>query len=120
MDQITLKGMCFYGYHGALSEERRIGQKFLIDVTLSLDLSRAGETDELSDTVNYAEVFEIVRRLAEGEPFRLIEKLAGEVNRGLLAAFPEISSVTTTVHKPSAPVPGVFEDVSVTLHLDRT
>lgn len=120
MDTISLTGMSFYGYHGALSEERRIGQKFLIDVTLSLDLSRAGETDELADTVNYAEVFEIVRRLAEGEPFRLIEKLAGEINSSLLAAFPQISSVTTTVHKPSAPIAGIFADVSVKLHLDRT
>lgn len=119
MDKITLTGIAVYGYHGAMEEERRLGQRFYIDAELSLDLSRASETDALSDTVNYAEVYEKIRKIAEGEHFRLIEKLAGEIGREILADYPSVSSARITVHKPSAPIPGILSDIAVTVELAR-
>lgn len=119
MDTITLKGMAFYAYHGAMDEEEKLGQRFLIDVTLTLDLEAAGETDALSDTVNYADVYTIVRDIAVEHRYKLIEKLAGEINRALLGRFSQIESVTTTVHKPEVPIPGILAEAAVTLEAHR-
>ncbi len=119
MDKISLTGMAFFGYHGDEPEETKLGQRFYIDVDLYLDLSKVGETDELEDSVNYVAVYEIVRSIAEGGPYKLLEKVAGKINGEILSAFPLISSITTTVHKPGAPVPGIMDDISVTLSKSR-
>lgn len=119
MDQIVMKGLVFYGYHGALPEEERLGQRFAIDIELGLHLAAAGASDDLGDTVNYAEVYQLVKRQTEECRYRLIEKLAGEINREILSAFPRVQQVRTTVHKPSAPVPGALEDIFVSLERRR-
>ncbi|GAY79025.1 2-amino-4-hydroxy-6-hydroxymethyldihydropteridine pyrophosphokinase [Sporolactobacillus inulinus] len=71
--------MQFYGYHGALEEERRIGQRFDVDVSLILDLYRAGSTDRLDQTVNYADVYTKVKEIVEGPPCALIEHVAEKI-----------------------------------------
>ena len=119
MDTITLTGMSFYGYHGVMPEEQRMGQRFYIDLELHLPLGKAGMTDRLEDTVNYAEVYEVVRKITEGQRYALIEKLAGEIGRQVLSGFPVIDSVSVTVHKPSAPVCGAIRDISVTVETKR-
>lgn len=119
MDKICLKGMAFYGRHGVMAEEHQLGQRFFIDAELYLPLAEAGETDRLADTVNYGEVYALIRRIAEGERYALIEKLAGEIGRRVLAAFPKVERISVTVHKPSAPVPGIFDDLSVTVETAR-
>lgn len=111
--------MAFYAHHGVLGEEKQIGQRFLVDIDLYLDLAAAGETDRLEDTVNYGEVYKLVRCVTEGHTYALIEKLAGEINRELLIHYPQLEQVMTTVHKPGAPIPGIFSDVSVTLENHR-
>ncbi len=119
MDTITLTGMSFYGYHGVMPEEQRMGQRFYIDLELHLPLGKAGMTDRLEDTVNYAEVYEVVRKITEEQRYALIEKLAGEIGRHVLSGFPLIDSVSVTVHKPSAPVCGAIRDISVTVETKR-
>lgn len=119
MDNITLKGMAFYGYHGVSPEEHRLGQRFYVDVSMSLDLSLAGESDDLKGSVNYAEVFQRVKAVVEGESCQLLEHVAYQINEKICEAYPLVKEVTTTVHKPGAPVPGVMEDVSVSLHKKR-
>ncbi len=119
MDRICLTGMEFFAYHGVAEEERRLGQRFVVDCVLSLDLSRVAASDDLEETVDYAAVYETVRRVGEGGPFSLIEKLAGAINTEILSRFPAIISAETTVHKPGAPIPGVFRDVSVTVTATR-
>lgn len=76
-------------------------------------------TDRLEDTVNYAEVYEVVRKITEEQRYALIEKLAGEIGRQVLSGFPVIDSVSVTVHKPSAPVCGTIRDISVTVETKR-
>jgi len=80
MDTITIKGMHFYGYHGCLPEEQRTGQPFHVDAVLYADLSKAGASDELNDTIDYSRVYQLVQSIVEGRTYRLIERLA--------AAFP--------------------------------
>ncbi len=114
-DSIALTGMEFYGYHGCLPEERKTGQTFLVDVSLSLSLAEAGQLDDLAATVNYAEVFALARDIVEGPPQRLIEAVAERIARGILARFLRVAEVRVTVHKPSAPLPGAFRDAAVTV-----
>ena len=109
MDKIKLQEMAFYGHHGVESEENTLGQRFFIDVEMDLDLSGAGESDNIEDSVNYAEVFSLVQSIAEGTPCKLLERVAKKINE----------EVATTVHKPSVPIHGILKDVSVTLHKKR-
>jgi len=115
MDRIFLRGMRFMACHGVLPHEQEIPQPFEVDVELGLDLRAAGESDDLSDTVNYAEVYEIVRDTVEGESKHLIEALAEEIADDLLRALDSLRWVRVTVHKPTAPIDGIFSDVGVTI-----
>lgn len=119
MDTIKLTRMAFFGYHGDEPEETKLGQRFYIDVELRLDLSKVGETDALEDSVNYVEVYAMVKKRAEGGPYKLLERLAGVINEDVIAAFPMVEEIVTTIHKPGSPIPGILDDVSVTLHKKR-
>jgi dihydroneopterin aldolase len=107
MDKIILEGMEFYGYHGTTPEERKLGQRFILDVELFLDLQPAGVSDDLDRTVNYAQVFETVQAIVGGPPYQIIEALAEAVAQALLEQFP-VAEIMVRVKKPQAPVPGRF------------
>ena len=72
MDLITLKEMAFYGYHGCMPEENKLGQRFIVDMHIEADLREAGRTDDLSKTINYAEIYQDVKAVVEGEPVKLL------------------------------------------------
>jgi dihydroneopterin aldolase len=113
MDKIKLSRMQFYGYHGVFPEENKLGQRFFVDVELSLDLAAAGRTDDLSQTVNYAEVYERIRRIVEGQPFRLIEALAEKIASDLLHQYTRVNDVAVRVVKPHPPFDVQFDGVTV-------
>ena len=115
MDQIFLRGMRFMACHGALPHEREIPQPFEVDVELGLSLRAAGESDNLDDTVNYAKVYHTVSSIMDGAPKQLIEALAEEIADDLLRDFDSLRWVRVTVHKPAAPIDGMFSDVGVTI-----
>jgi dihydroneopterin aldolase/2-amino-4-hydroxy-6-hydroxymethyldihydropteridine diphosphokinase len=117
-DQIVLKGISATGYHGVLDFERRDGQTFVVDVTMHVDLAPAGASDDLADTVNYAEVAGDVVALIEGEPHDLIEALAARIADRVLAR-PLVEAVEVVVHKPEAPVGHPFTDVKVRVTRER-
>jgi len=108
MDKIILSNLAFYGYHGVKPEENAIGQKFFVDVAISADLSRAGKTDDLALTVNYGEVYRLIKDIVTNSRFRLIEALAERIAGDILASCPAAGAVTVTVKKPEAPIPGIF------------
>ena len=118
-NQIRLKGLSFFGYTGALDTEKRHGQFFLADVTLGFMNLPGIETDRLEDTVNYAEVFSIVKGVVEKERFDLIERLAGEVASGVLSGFPTIDAIEVTISKPQAPIAGTFESMGIRIFRKR-
>ena len=113
MDRLRLERMEFFGHHGVFPEENRLGQRYLIDVELALDLREAGASDRLEETVDYAEVCRLVRDVAEGPPFRLIEALAEKVATEILRVYTRVSEVRVRVVKPHPPVPIHFGGVSV-------
>lgn len=111
-DRIIMSGMEFYGYHGVLPGERELGQPFIIDLEISCDLRDAGESDDLAKTVDYSRVFEMVKGIVTGEPFRLIEALAERIAGAVLADYP-VAGVLVRVRKPHAPLKGTFSYVAV-------
>ena len=115
MDRIFLRGMRFMACHGVLPHEREIPQPFEVDVELGLSLRAAGESDDLDDTVNYAEVYDVVSTVLTVTRKYLIEALAEEIADDLLRDFDSLRWVRVTVHKPAAPIDGIFSDVGVTI-----
>ncbi|HEY8346013.1 MAG TPA: dihydroneopterin aldolase [Symbiobacteriaceae bacterium] len=119
MDRIILSGMQFYGYHGVYPEEARLGQNFIVDVELCLDLREAGQHDDLRRTVDYAKVYRLIKEVVEGQPYKLIEAVAERVAARLLAAFP-VAEVVVRVHKPNVPIPGALDRVTVEIRRGRS
>ena len=113
-DTIRLTGLRVRGSHGVLPEERRTGQEFVVDVALSLDLRRAALSDDVADTVHYGELAEQLAAVVAGEPVDLLETLATRLAEVCLQDG-RVTGAEVTVHKPSAPIPLVFDDVSVTV-----
>jgi dihydroneopterin aldolase len=113
MDKILLKQMSFYGYHGVLPEENRLGQRFVVDIELNLDLTRASKSDEVSETVNYADVYTITKEIVEGPPKNLIESVAEEVAQVILFTFLSVKYCTIKVIKPDPPIKGHYQSVAV-------
>lgn len=100
MDKIRLSAIEIYAYHGVLPEEKRDGQRFLVDVEMLADLSAAARSDRLEDTVSYAEVCEVVYAAMTEKSYDLIERAAGEVCQRIINRFDMIERVTVTVTKP--------------------
>ena len=119
LDRITLTGLGAVGYHGVFEKERRSGQPFFVDLVLNVDLRPAGATDDLTLTVHYGEVAELVREIIIGTRFQLIEALAQEIATSLLERFPAIAALDVTVHKPKAPIDVTFSDVAVSISRTR-
>ena len=104
MDRIQITGLELYAYHGCLAGERLDGQVFLLDILLELDLSRACQSDDLRDTVNYAEVMACAAQAFTGAAYNLLERAAEVTAQAILEKFPVIESITLRAHKPDAPV----------------
>jgi dihydroneopterin aldolase len=114
-----MEGMSFYAYHGVNPEERELGQRFVVDLTVEADLSVPGRSDELSDTVDYSEVYRAVKAVVEGEPYNLLEAVAEAVARRVLTSFP-VTAVRARVTKPSPPIRNaVLDGVSVEVYRVR-
>ncbi|XP_073395110.1 uncharacterized protein [Physcomitrium patens] len=96
-DRIMLRGMLFHGYHGVYEEENKLGQKFLVDVDAWMDLTKAGETDAMEQSVSYADMYKQIKTIVEGPPFKLVEAVASAIARTLLTAHPMISDVRVKV-----------------------
>ena len=118
-DRILLKGMVFYGYHGVTPQEKELGQPFVVDLELEVDLKTAGESDDLRDTVNYSQVYSVAKEMVEGPSHNLLESVAEGLAQNLLRSFP-LDGVTVLVTKPHVPIKGaVLEGTGVELHRRR-
>lgn len=118
-DEIRLTGLTVFGRHGVFGHEREDGQDFVIDLRLQLALSDAAASDDVTDTVHYGELAERVAAVVAGEPVKLIETLAQRIADVALEDS-RVRAVEVTVHKPHAPIPLTFADVSVSIRRART
>ena len=113
MDRINLQNMAFYGYHGNLPSENELGQRFFVDISMALDVSKAGQSDQLEDSINYAGIYERTKAIVEGKPHRLIERVGTLIADDLWNTYDGIVGLSVTVRKPEAPIPGVLDYVEV-------
>jgi len=109
---IELRGLTYRGRHGVFPAEREQGQAFRVDLRLAYEPGSL--EDDLDRAVDYGRVERLVAGHLEGEPVNLLETLADRVAAALLDAFPLLLHVEVTIHKPEAPLAGVFDDVAVT------
>ncbi|HTG68163.1 MAG TPA: dihydroneopterin aldolase [Candidatus Udaeobacter sp.] len=119
MDNMMVKGMRFYGYHGVFPEENKLGQQYYVDIELKMDLEQAAQTDDLNCTVNYAEIHALAKTIVEGPPFKLIEALTGHIASRVLEAYTMVNEVTVRVTKPHPPFDIHFDGVTVELRRKR-
>mmetsp|Transcript_12185 Transcript_12185/g.36570 ORF Transcript_12185/g.36570 Transcript_12185/m.36570 type:complete len:176 (-) Transcript_12185:1214-1741(-) len=118
-DKIILRGLKFFGYHGVFPEETRNGQHFFVDATLCLDVSQASQSDDVKQTVNYAEVYRDIKEIVEGEPQQLIETVAEALAYTILRQHPLVQFAIVRVDKPEAPIDGTFGTVAVEVMRSR-
>lgn len=111
--KIHLKNMAFYGYHGALAEENTLGQRFLVDLTLTLDIAKAVRTDALAETIDYRQVYTLCRKIVEQDRVKLLETLAGDILDQVLAACPRVTDAAIVVRKPSVALGGPLDYVAI-------
>jgi 7,8-dihydroneopterin aldolase/epimerase/oxygenase len=116
VDRIVLEGMVFNGRHGVHPAEREHAQEFRVDIELEADLSAAGRTDRLEDTVDYSRVRAIAKSIIEGESVKLLETLAARLAEGVLAV-PNVETVTVRVAKRPASMAPIE---SAAVHMTRT
>jgi 7,8-dihydroneopterin aldolase/epimerase/oxygenase len=112
---MILKDIRFHGYHGVAEAEREIGQKYELDVELSCDLSAAGQTDDLTHTINYAKVVELIVNIGTERSFQLIEALAEAVATAILNQF-SVEEVRVIAKKLSPPIESVLSYAAVEIH----
>ncbi|XP_059668640.1 dihydroneopterin aldolase 2-like isoform X1 [Cornus florida] len=112
-DKLVLRGLKFHGFHGVKSEERKLGQKFFVDVDAWMDLRTAGKSDCLSDTISYTEIYRIVSEVVEGPPQNLLESVAQLIASTTLTKYPQISAVRVKVGKPHVAVQGPVDYLGV-------
>ena len=118
-DRIILEGMRFYGFHGVNPEERALGQEYLVDLTVEMDLGRAGQSDRLEDTISYARIYRAVKEVMEGEPRNLLEAAAQSIADRVLSDFP-VDAVSVRVKKPHPPIRGsIIESATVEIFRRR-
>jgi dihydroneopterin aldolase len=116
VDQIALQGMSFSGRHGVGAAEREHSQRFKVDIEVDIDLSEAGRTDGLTDTIDYRKLRAIAKETIEGESVNLIETLATRIAEGVLA-FPKVRAVTVRVAKRPASMSPIE---AAAVHISKT
>lgn len=113
MDSIQIRDLEVYCHHGVLKEETVLGQKFLVSLTLYMDTRLSGICDDLSKSIDYAEVSHFVKREMEKKNFKLIEAVAEHLARSILLTFPKVEKIRVEIKKPWAPILLPLDTVSV-------
>ena len=119
LDKITLSRMEFEGHTGCFDFEKKDGQKFIVSIDIFVDRIKGCYTDDLGDTVDYSNIYEITKEIVTGDSGNLIECLAQKISDGVLKADSRIAKVIVNVSKPEAPVKGIFETMEVTIERRR-
>ena len=115
-NSIRLNNMKFYAYHGVMEQERKIGNTFIVNLELFTDLSKASETDELSDTINYAEIYDIVKNEMK-IPSKLLEHVTGRILRKIKKEFPTIKKIEICLIKERPPMGGEVESAAIVMKI---
>jgi 7,8-dihydroneopterin aldolase/epimerase/oxygenase len=110
---IFVNGLVLHAYHGVMPHEAKVGQPFVLDLMLDIDLAEASRTDTLKHTVSYEQLVKTASDAFGARRYRLVEAAAGAVADAVLERYPPVKSVRVTVRKPHAPIAATFDDVGV-------
>ncbi len=113
MNQIIIKNLKIFAYHGVHDFEKKDGQDFFVDAVLDLTEMPGFETDEINQVISYSAVVRVIKKVMTGKSYNLIEKAAVEIISEIFSSFSEVKSVDITVKKPHAPIKEEFEYVAV-------
>lgn len=118
---ICLNGVRFHARHGVMPQETAVGGDFLVSLRLGYDISRAMQSDQVADTLSYADVYDLLKSEMQ-QPSRLLEHVAGRIAGKLFAAFPDAVSLDLTLTKTNPPMGAECDGAGVELHLinDKT
>ena len=114
MHKVIIENMSFYGFHGLYDEENKIGGKYTIDIELNVDFNEAIKTDEITTTINYAEVIEIVQE-EMNKPSKLIEHVGGRIVKKLKIKFEKLQKVKLKISKCNPPIKAKLDKVSIVI-----
>ena len=114
MGLILIENMEFYAFHGHYKEEQKVGNKFMVDLTIETDMTKPAESDNLKDAVNYQQAYQIVKKQMEMKSY-LLENIAGRILNAIHEEMDGIKKVTVKVAKINPPMGGKIGSVSVTL-----
>lgn len=115
---ILLKEIRCYAYHGVAPQENLIGNEYIIDLKLKVDISKATRTDEVADTVNYAEVHQVIKN-EMAVPSKLLEHVSGRIIQKLFDQFPCIEEIELRLSKRNPPMGADIESAGIELHCSR-
>jgi len=118
-DTIFVSGLLIHAHHGVMAHEGEVGQRFVIDLALSIDLAKASRSDKLADTVDYGAIVDTTTEVFTRRNYRLIEAAGGAVADAILAKFARVNAVRITVRKPHAPIAAIFTDAGCTITRQR-
>ena len=114
MGKVSLEGLEFFAFHGYYDEEQRIGNKYGVDITVEVPLEKAGEHDRLSETMNYEELYSIIRAEMK-KPSRLLENIGNRIITSVFRQFPQVSAIDVTISKFNPPIGGICRRAMVTM-----
>ena len=116
--KIYLDDMRFYAYHGVMEQERRVGGEYSVSLIVEADLTQAIGTDDVADTVNYAELYALVKREMD-VPSKLLEHVAGRIGQSAMREFERITTLTIRVTKLNPPMGADCKGASVEIKMTR-
>ncbi len=119
-DKIILSDLAFYGYHGVMLEENKLGQRFRVDLECAMDLTDAGNSDDVSKTVSYADIYNLVKEATEDTRYKLIEALAQHIVDRLFEEFKPFNWVRIRITKPEAPVNTTSGEFAIEIIRERS
>lgn len=118
MGRMSLKNMVFYGYHGVAEQEKILGGRFEVDLSIEFNMNAAIRSDHLNDTISYVDLYQLVHDVVTKSKFYLIEALAGKILKEIFAHY-QPARVIIRIRKPGAPVKGVLDTVEVEIERTR-
>ena len=108
-----------FANHGLFEEENKLGQKFIFDIECELNYKKAMFSDEMTDSISYADIVEVVVKTATTNTFNLLERLAGEILKNIFTEFPQIENINLKINKPGAPIKYHFKKSGVEVNVSR-
>ncbi|MCD4828303.1 MAG: dihydroneopterin aldolase [Candidatus Cloacimonetes bacterium] len=117
--KIHLHNMVFFGYHGVHPEERKLGQRFVVNVTCESDPANDGQIKHLEDAIDYTRVFDAIQHIMEKKQYHVMEECANTIIEALLTEFPKITHVKVGIKKPFVPMSAVLDSVEIVMERSR-